>query len=946
MAIRRAALCLTTCGAGVCFTLASAPAQAQDGADPMDRQKVVVTGSRLEHEGGETPSPMQVITAQDLQRTGRTSVKEVLQNLTANGQGTLSQSFPGSFASGAEGVSLRGLSVGATLVLVDGHRIAPYPIGDDGQRSFVDVANLPFTAIDRIEILKDGASALYGSDAIAGVINIVLKRSFTGKELHADLGTSQQGGGAMRHVAGLYGLGDLASDGHNFYVSAEFRKQDQIRFDQRGSLFRQTDFRSSGGDNATPGAHNASVGSHPASGTGYVTSPDGSIVGFMRGCDSGRFAADQCTYGDTYHQILPPTQNLDLLARFTQTLAGTWRLALEASYFDSQSSSTLSPSRTYPGGDEGIMLRPGVTPTVLPALPPTTIPSTNPTYPAGTGLSRANLYYTFLDLGPKINRSEAHTAGAAVQLQGRLGDWDIETSAGYSQVLLNLLGRGFVSSANLQTALDSTTSPYLVGVPNSSSVDAFIAPRLESLSSSRLAFMHADAARGLASLPGGAWTFDLGVDIVRKSLDTTSPANAENGLVTTYSNAYAIGVQQVASVYAETSAPLTPALELDAAARYDHYNIMGGRTSPKLGFRYAASSGIAISGTAGRGFRAPSPMENGNAAQGYALDGINDPVLCADGSAATVGNFTSQCNFPLPGLQTSNRSLRSETSSTYTLGLALRPASGVAAKLDYYSIEIDHQIIPGRVTRVVRGTNFSPIDQLQPDGGTTLVVPPVAPIVYEATTYVNANSTHTDGLDLEVSWHRRIGAFGAFSSNLQVTWIHRYDTTIDGVTYRLAGTHGPSNASGDTGNPRTRVQWANTWERGALDVTATLHFVGPYGVTDPSAIAYTGAPEATCADALSNSGGQAAVDYASALESGQVPAALSCRVHAFTTVDLAVRYAATKHMGLQLSVLNLFNSGAPRDWATYGGSGAPYNPALHLSGAIGRYFTAGASYEF
>jgi iron complex outermembrane recepter protein len=111
---------------------------------------------------------VQVITAEDLKRSGYTDVSDVLRNVSANGAGTLSQSYNFAFAGGASGMALRGLAVGATLVLIDGHRTAPYPLSDDDQRSFVDVSNIPLDAIERVEILKDGASALYGSDAIAG----------------------------------------------------------------------------------------------------------------------------------------------------------------------------------------------------------------------------------------------------------------------------------------------------------------------------------------------------------------------------------------------------------------------------------------------------------------------------------------------------------------------------------------------------------------------------------------------------------------------------------------------------------------------------------------------------------------------------------------------------------------------------------------------------------
>ena len=151
---------------------------------------MAVTGSNVRRTDSETPSPVQVLTAADIKNSGYTSVGDVLHNITANNMGSLSQSAPSAFAAGGSGVALRGLTVGATLVLIDGHRMASYPMPDDGERDFVDISSIPIEAIERIEVLKDGASAVYGSDAIAGVVNVILKKIFTGPRISAETGDS------------------------------------------------------------------------------------------------------------------------------------------------------------------------------------------------------------------------------------------------------------------------------------------------------------------------------------------------------------------------------------------------------------------------------------------------------------------------------------------------------------------------------------------------------------------------------------------------------------------------------------------------------------------------------------------------------------------------------------------------------------------------------------
>src|ERR1700756_2577459 len=143
-------------------------AQEQTASAPTDMlQEVVVTGTLIKRADFDTPSPLQVLRAEDLQNSGYTSISDVLRTLSANGQGTVTQTNPLSFAGGASGVALRGLTVGATLTLIDGERMVAYPLTDDGQRTFVDTSSIPFSVVERVEVLKDGASSEYGSDAIA-----------------------------------------------------------------------------------------------------------------------------------------------------------------------------------------------------------------------------------------------------------------------------------------------------------------------------------------------------------------------------------------------------------------------------------------------------------------------------------------------------------------------------------------------------------------------------------------------------------------------------------------------------------------------------------------------------------------------------------------------------------------------------------------------------------
>jgi iron complex outermembrane recepter protein len=942
--------------AGLSASLLSMGAMAQVAADNSapQLQEIIVTGSHISRTDTETPSPIQVITAEDLKNSGYTNTQEVLKNLTANGQGTLSQSFNGAFASGAAGVALRGLNVGYTLTLIDGHRMAPYPIGDDGQRSFVDIASIPFDSIERIEVLKDGASSAYGSDAIAGVVNIILKKSYQGASITADAGTSSHADGTTAHVSAIFGMGDLVNDGHNFYIEGEYRHQQQIRFTDRGGIYTQTDYTAEGGLDNTPGVPNVLNGGLARSATGYIQDPNtGAIAGFMPGCNATQFAAGQCTYHDTWDQIQPETTNYNFVGRYTQAFSEGWQASFQGTYFESKSEQIGGPNRAFTAGFQGVTSGPGVVPTVGAALGATTIPDTNPSFPTGTGLTEGILRNTFLNVGPTETWTDSKSYRAIADLTGKVGSWNMDASLGYTEVRLNVENLNYVQPALMQAALDSTTAPFLVGQPNTAAVINSVAPPMSSDDYSKLYFAHVGTDTSLMELSGGPLGLAFGADWYEREQYAVAPEPVAEGLLgspyAAPSNNFTVGKQQVSAGYLELVAPIVKQFELDAAVRYDHYNLSGGKASPKIGFKWTPVPEFALRGTAAKGFRAPGPAENGQAGQTFFAGTTNDPVLCPHPELATTpGNFVGQCVVNIATLQGTNPDLKPETSQSFTLGIIVEPYKDFSATLDLYSIEIKNQIVAGGGETTVRGTNLTPIPVYVAGGGTTLAAPPVAPILYNTVSYINANRTYTDGFDVGVDYHHRFDSGWQFKSEISWSYTHEYEMTIDGVNYQLAGTHGPSFFTGDTGNPKSRAQWSNTVGKGPWSVTGTINYISNFTVLDPTLVAFEGVPGDTCVDSLANQGGAAGTYFAVPLSNGSWPNAVSCTVKHFTTFDLYGKWDVTDHLNLHGSITNLFDTKAPLDWATYGGAlgQVPWNPSLHLQGAIGAFFNLGVTYKF
>jgi iron complex outermembrane recepter protein len=240
-------------------TLAGFAANAQTAATPAPAQDdnaveaVVVTGSLLRRTDTATPSQVTVQTTEQLKAQGITTVSDAIRSLSADNSGSIPAAFGNGFAAGSTGVSLRGLSVNSTLVMIDGLRNANYPLADDGQKAFVDLNSIPFNAVERIETLKDGASSLYGADAIGGVVNIIMKSNYQGMSADASYGTSEHGGGDQYRFNGDVGYGDLDTDKYNVYFDVEYQLDKRIRGNQRGFPYNTNDLSSiPGGSNDNP----------------------------------------------------------------------------------------------------------------------------------------------------------------------------------------------------------------------------------------------------------------------------------------------------------------------------------------------------------------------------------------------------------------------------------------------------------------------------------------------------------------------------------------------------------------------------------------------------------------------------------------------------------------------------------------------------------------------
>jgi iron complex outermembrane receptor protein len=903
-------------------------------------QQVTVTGSNVRRTDTETPSPVDIISAADIKRSGYTDIADVLHNVTANNMGSLSQSAPSAFAAGGSGVALRGLTVGATLVLIDGHRMAPYPMPDDGERNFVDISSIPLDAVERIEVLKDGASSVYGSDAIAGVVNVILKKSYVGTTLGTEAGVTSHGDGANVHASFIQGWGDLANDGYNMYVAIEARHQNAILLKKR-SYLAITDWRPYGGANLTQGTNaGADSGSSTGagSGTGYLTDQDGNPVHYFPGCTATQAAADACGYVNPYQTLQPSTTNFDVMGRFTTNLSGGWQGNIQGSVLRSEAhqvglyNNAAATGMGLGGNGGGLNLfkfGPGQAP--VPAFPDqfpfvVTVPSNYPGNPTGTD---APLVYDFPDVGPLEQTTQSTSYRFVGELAGALGDWDINASVGATRVDTRGTFYHYIDFPALQSALDSLS--YIVGGNNPRSLLDTIAPGAASTSSSDLQFFSLRGTHELMALGGGPLTLGAGLDITHRDLHQLFPDSFVQGRQAIGIYSFASGKETVTAGYAELVAPVTRQLELDASARLDHYDTFGNAATPKAGFKWKPAKELVLRGTYSRGFRAPNSTEIGDAGSTSGFVGnLHDPLYCPGGTEVPnpPPGLLDPCNIALQELQLSSRHLDPEKSTSFTLGAIFEPNRTYNATLDYYRIQIRNQIISVGQLGQIGLDNAASL-------GTILYRDSDGNVLYDTYPFINANTTTTSGLDLDLVGRWNLPDASRLKAELQVSYMLQYDLTAQGVKYHLAGTHGPAFVSEDTGTPRTRGAFTLTWAQGPLELTGTVNYISSYSVLDPS----EDIPD--CATALS-----------ATFPDGNVPARF-CRVGSFTELNVTGSYAVNPHLSLHAGVINLLDKHAPFDLQTFGAAGngaqqggAPYNPSYHQDGAVGPMITVGATYTF
>lgn len=943
----RGRLLATTMIAGVA-SLAGWAANAQQAAAPAapadnEVEAVVVTGSLLRRTDTATPSPVTVQTTDQLKAQGITTIADAIRSLSADNSGSIPAAFGSGFAAGSTGVSLRGLSVNSTLVMIDGLRNANYPLADDGQKAFVDLNSIPFNAVERVETLKDGASSLYGADAIGGVVNIIMKSNYQGMSADASFGTSQHGGGDQYRFSGDIGHGDLDTDKYNVYLDVEYQLDKRIRGNQRGFPYNTNDLSSiPGGQNNNPQAGGSTFYGNvrPATITGTDLATGVAIGGAgnawrpLRSCasdapltqdprldDDGNSLGSYCAQNvANFADIQPKQSRAAVYGRFTVKPTDNMEAYLSGSFVQSKTSVNGTPttiSSNTPNNLSNLVLPVWICSSGVNCAGAADR-QLNPNNPFASAGQYALIKYRFSDLpatASYTNRMLRLVGG----VKGTAMDWDYQANLVIAHDSLESSQTGFISYKQLMSDIQTGAYNFIDPSKNSQAVRNALSPVLAKTSTTDMDSINFVASRPVFSLPGGDAQLGLGGEFRYEATNdpALNPVNDAQGL----GNARTEGNRTVASAFAELGLPVTDQIEVNVSGRYDHYSDFGGNFSPKIGVKYTPIKSVALRGTISKGFRAPSFSEAGNSAsQGFSTFSFSADKYAAFRAAHGDNEYTK--DYSLSTITTANPDLKPEKSTSYTFGAVWAPTRTFSVSLDYYHIK-KNDVIAQASSATALAAYYSgkaiPAGYIVTPDAVDPEHPTAMPRVLSVSSpYINADSLVTSGLDLNIQTTFYLPYDVKWTSNLDATTILDFKYTQDGTTYNYVGKEAPYALSSGAGTPKNRLSWMNTFERGPIHVTGTMSYVSGMREEDDS--------------------------YGEGCLYGDVSAGFNCRVKSFTTVDLTGSYDVTEKANVYVDVMNLFDTGPMFNPANY--AGVNWNPTYSQSGIVGRYFRVGVRLKY
>jgi len=918
---------LTPIALAAALALSGFAAQAQEGAKDASAttlNRVVVTGSNIKRTDSETSQALQVVSGDEIKAMGALTVGDVLANLTTNDGSAISDlGGANSWASGASGVSLRNLGTGGTLTLLNGRRLASYGFADGLQLNFTNIDAIPANIIERVEVLKDGASAIYGSDAIGGVINIITKRDYSGVGVAVSaqqslkrsfLAQDQQGSVTVGH-------GNLDSDGFNAYAHLELYKRGSYKDSEVRPLLLDWYLLEN------PARGQRSAGSFPGNYTGSYPADykDPALAGKRintpaPGCAAENLIGGVCQY-DYWKDsdARPATERVTFLAgarlQLNKDLTAFAELQgadIKAKYYTSIPRSNPGAVSSWYNSLKGELQR--FTDPLLPAGHPS-----NPYgFPVG-------LAYRFVDdpeMFKNVGASRDYRLLAGVE--GTAWGWDIDSAVGTMRS--HATQRQHLYRDRYAYADAITSGAYKFGQQNAPELLEKMFPEMGSSGTYSQHFADFKGSREIGSLPGGALMMALGAELRHESFEHRSMDNILEGRVVGFSGVDIQGRRDVAAIFTEFSAPFTKQIEATLALRGDKVFNGFGAITPKVQLAWRPLRELMLRGTASQGFRAPSLPETGNGGASWFNNGYLDPKRCdtarqmrdvlktgdANDKLDATAVYNSGCSISFPSVITPNPGLKPEHSNNASLGLVFQASQNISASLDYYNIQRRDEIGTLDINEVLTNEDAHP--GLAPRDPVSAQDKDYAKRVKELSgkdigfavgsirtvglQYQNLSKTKVSGLDLDLRSRWKLGEWGTLDVNLETNvklGVRYWDSFAADYTENRVGYRGTPRQ-----NSVLKLNWARAdWKLGAR-------------------VNYSSATKLAAADWDSDNlpEGCAARGVAEG----------DCRIKAWASTDLWLQYGGFKNLTLSANLFNAFNQPSLIEYRP--------NSALPLAGRV------------
>ncbi len=848
---------------GASVLLSAMPAAAQQAP-----QRVEITGSAIKRVDIEGALPVTTITREDIARSGVLNTEDLVANIASMSSmgGVSLATGVGSSTYGRSSISLRGLSGSRTLVLVNGRRLTQAVAG--GTSSSVNVNNIPLSAIERVEVLKDGASSLYGSDALAGVVNFILTKDFRGVDLGVSYGEpTRDGGGGSKKASIVAGFGDLSKDRFNLTVSAVIEKEDALfakdrAFAATGNVPPFISAAATGQGNIQGGWNPGTgsiAGGNWVQGTGTTGfSSTGTTAGFgnplaaqdkcadikmFRNVPNGSKGVPVCTYDSAQDVgLIPKREGVAFTAN------GVFRLTDKLELFGDVLRSSSTATQTFqPSPIRHSFL---LTDNQFQALgidPILYIKPTNPNYAiasaylnsllANPAIAAADktrvtamlgkplgITARVFDFGGRSSKDESTQSRLVGGLRGNLGAHDYEIAFSTSENKLHgTVPNGYFSQTAYAKAVQASDEWNPWSLTQTAAFQTAIAPAKytgTTLDGKAKASSIDGLLRGdVTQLPGGMLQYAAGLQARTESLKTNPSAALFSGDIAGLGGATPPidRDRKVTSLFGELNAPLLKGLDANLSARGDRYNDVGNSTTYKASLRYQPVKQVLVRAGTGTGFRAPAlaelwlPQTLGTSAQ------FTDPA------------FPREPDIQVNELSGGNPALKPEKSRQTSIGLVLSPIDQVTVSLDLWKIKVEGLITTASTQEIVSRYRSG-----DPAYAGFVTLDASNHVLSTVSVLANVGTADLSGVDVEANFRQPLFG-GRLDVNLNGTYMIKFDqTTPGGMVSRKVGTMVEANgdpvleADGGGVVLRWRHRLAATWTTGAWGLTLAQNFYTGY----------------------------------------------------------------------------------------------------------------------